>query len=164
MGEQPSIIMNNCHQEPIFILLSFQETLTLLIRITVDIYTSTKTLNTMRLKKLYPFTLIICILFVFFTHSSAIAQQDPHFTQYMYFTQVINPGYIGSREDVNFGGLYRAQWVGIEGAPRTLTLIGSTPLSEKVGLGMSIVRDEIGPARQSYAHFDFSYKIDVTDD
>lgn len=91
------------------------------------------------------------------------AQQEPQYTQYMYFTQVVNPAYIGSREDFNFGGLYRAQWVGLEGSPRTLTMIASTPIAFRTGLGVSVVRDDIGPANQTYVTLDFSYNIDLSD-
>ena len=47
----------------------------------------------------------------------AHAQQDPQFTHYMYNMSVINPAYATENTDViSLGGLYRAQWVGAEGA------------------------------------------------
>ena len=41
----------------------------------------------------------------------ANAQQDPHYTQYMYNMNVINPAYAGSKESISGGLLYRQQWV-----------------------------------------------------
>ena len=51
----------------------------------------------------------------------ANAQQDPHYTQYMYNMNVINPAYAGSKENLSFGLLYRKQWIEIEDAPTTFS-------------------------------------------
>jgi hypothetical protein len=37
------------------------------------------------------------------------AQQDPHYTQYMYNMSVMNPAYAGSKENLSMGLLYRKQ-------------------------------------------------------
>jgi len=89
------------------------------------------------------------------------AQQDAQYTQYMYNPQVINPAYAGSREVLSIVGLHRNQWVGVNGAPRTNTLSIHSPLGsvERVGLGASVVNDEIGPLDETYASLDFSYSI-----
>ena len=50
------------------------------------------------------------------------AQQDPHYTQYMYNMNVMNPAYAGSKESLSIGLLYRQQWVSVEGAPKSATL------------------------------------------
>jgi type IX secretion system PorP/SprF family membrane protein len=97
---------------------------------------------------------------------SGFAQQDPQYTQYMYNTQVINPAYAGSRDALSFGLLYRTQWVGLEGAPKTATFTANTPIGSlnNMGLGLSIVRDEIGPAVESNVIIDYSYTINTSDD
>ena len=107
-------------------------------------------------------TLIILILLGCFSSS---AQQDPQYTQYMYNTQVVNPAYAGSRDALSFGLLYRTQWVGFEGAPKTATFTGHTPIGslENMGLGLSIVRDELGPAVESNVNIDYSYSINTSD-
>ena len=89
------------------------------------------------------------------------AQQDPQYTQYMYNMNVINPAYAGSKENLSFGLLYRTQWTGIDGAPRTGTFFGHLPVGEKVGLGLSIIADEIGPVRETNAYADFSYTLQL---
>jgi hypothetical protein len=53
-----------------------------------------------------------------------MAQQNPHYTQYMYNMNVINPAYAGSKESISFGALYRKQWVNIEDAPTQFTFQG----------------------------------------
>lgn len=113
------------------------------------------------MKKSY-IAIIVSILFgnVFVSN----AQQDPQYTQYMYNTQVVNPAYAGSREALSIGGLYRSQWVGLDGAPKTFTLSGHTPVGfSNVGLGLSFVRDEIGPSTETWANVDFSYTIQTSD-
>ena len=86
------------------------------------------------------------------------AQQDAQYTQYMYNTMSVNPAYAGSREVLSIVGLYRTQWVGLEGAPKTQTLGIHSPIGsgEKLGLGLSIVNDEIGPTRETTFDINFS--------
>ncbi|MDC6364540.1 MULTISPECIES: type IX secretion system membrane protein PorP/SprF [Flavobacteriaceae] len=95
---------------------------------------------------------------------NGIGQQDSQYTQYMYNTQVINPAYAGSRETLSFGLLGRTQWVGLEGSPQTLTFTANAPvgLYNSMGLGLSIVHDQIGPATESNVNIDYSYTIDVS--
>lgn len=106
----------------------------------------------------------IIILILLGTLSSN-AQQDPQYTQYMYNTEVVNPAYAGSREVLSFGLLYRTQWVGLEGAPKTGTFTVNSPIGsmDNMGLGLSIVRDEIGPALESNINIDYSYSIHTSD-
>ncbi len=94
------------------------------------------------------------------------AQQDAQYTQYMYNTISVNPAYAGSRNAISIAGLYRNQWVGIDGAPVTQTLNIHTPIgtSEKIGLGFSIVNDKIGPTQQTYLDIDFSYTINTSNE
>ena len=105
------------------------------------------------------------VLILLGTFSSS-AQQDPQYTQYMYNTQVINPAYAGSRDALSFGLLGRTQWVNFEGAPKTGTFTVNSPIGalENMGLGLSIVHDELGPAVESNINIDYSYTINTSDD
>ena len=51
----------------------------------------------------------LAVLIAVVTLFEANAQQDPHYTQYMYNMNVINPAYAGSKENLSFGLLYRKQ-------------------------------------------------------
>ncbi len=106
----------------------------------------------------------ILVLILLGTYSSS-AQQDPQYTQYMYNTQVINPAYVGSREALSFGLLARTQWVNFEGAPKTGTFTVNSPIGVlgNMGLGLSIVHDELGPAVESNITIDYSYTINTSD-
>ncbi|OBQ54179.1 type IX secretion system membrane protein PorP/SprF [Tamlana sp. s12] len=89
------------------------------------------------------------------------AQQDPQYTQYMYNMNVINPAYAGSRGDLAIGLLHRSQWVGIEGAPKTSTFSIHSPTGKNVGLGLSVVSDQIGPIEENNVYADFSYTLNL---
>jgi len=93
---------------------------------------------------------------------SAQAQQDPQYTNYMYNTININPAYAGSRGSMSIFGLYRTQWVGIDGAPQTNAFSVNTPLGEsKLGLGVSFVNDNLGITNENTISIDLSYTLDL---
>ena len=89
------------------------------------------------------------------------AQQDPHYTQYMYNMNVINPAYAGSKENLAIGLLFRKQWVEIEDAPTTFTATGHSPIGKNVGLGLSVISDRIGPVEENNIYGDFSYTLNL---
>jgi type IX secretion system PorP/SprF family membrane protein len=87
-------------------------------------------------------------------------QQDAQYTQYMYNTVSVNPGYAGSRGHISIAALHRSQWVGLDGAPKTQTFNIHSPIGYRgVGLGFSIVNDEIGPTSETNFDIDFSYTV-----
>lgn len=93
--------------------------------------------------------------------ADANAQQDPHYTQYMYNMNVINPAYAGSKENLSFGLLYRKQWVDIQDSPETFTFSGHSPVGRNVGLGLSVITDRIGPVEETNTYGDFSYTLNL---
>ena len=70
------------------------------------------------------------------------AQKEAQYTQYMYNTANINPAYAGSRGVMSALLMHRNQWAGLDGAPVTNTLTLHTPVSDRLGLGFSIVNDK----------------------
>jgi len=108
------------------------------------------------MKKLL-FTISLAFLFV----GKAEAQQDPHYTQYMYNMNIMNPAYAGSKENLAVGLLYRMQWVDIEDAPKTGTLSIHSPVGKNVGLGLSAITDKIGPVEENNVYADFSYTLNL---
>lgn len=106
--------------------------------------------------KLYSFLCMLLLLL----GSEVMAQQDVQYTQYMYNTISVNPGYAGSRGHLSIAALHRSQWAGLDGAPTTQTLNLHSPIGYRgVGLGFSIVNDKIGPTSETYFDSDFSYTI-----
>jgi len=108
-------------------------------------------------------TKIAVLFLVFISTNILLGQQDPQYTQYMYNTMSINPGYTGQRDVLSITGLHRTQWVGIERAPTTQTFSIHSPLrNESIGLGLSVVNDALGPASETYVNANFSYTIPVS--
>ncbi|PWA03923.1 PorP/SprF family type IX secretion system membrane protein [Flavobacterium psychrotolerans] len=102
-------------------------------------------------------------LLVLIAYFDVKAQQDPHYTQYMYNMNIINPAYSGSKEGLSLGVLYRKQWVNIEDAPTTFTFSGHSPVGKNVGLGLSVISDKIGPVTEQNVYGDFSYTLKFND-
>jgi len=101
------------------------------------------------------FSIIAVLLLAFQMHG----QQDPQYTQYMYNMNIMNPAYAGSRENLSFGLLYRNQWVNISGAPETGTFFGHSPIGNNLGLGLSLISDQIGPVTETNVYADISYTL-----
>jgi type IX secretion system PorP/SprF family membrane protein len=108
------------------------------------------------MKKIYFLTALAMLTFI-----DVSAQQDPHYTQYMYNMSVINPAYAGSKENLAGGLLYRKQWVNIEDAPTTGTFFLHSPTGKNVGLGLSVINDKIGPVEETNIYGDFSYTLNM---
>ncbi|MDO5968489.1 type IX secretion system membrane protein PorP/SprF [Flavivirga aquimarina] len=105
---------------------------------------------------------LILIVFVTLLSQELSAQQDPQYTQYMYNTMSVNSAYAGQRDVLSITGLYRTQWVGIDGAPKTITFGAHSPLRNKrLGLGLNLVSDKLGPSSETNVDINFSYTIPI---
>jgi type IX secretion system PorP/SprF family membrane protein len=111
-------------------------------------------------KKILVLNLLFCALSLF-------AQQDPQYTQYMYNMNVINPAYAtGEQSLLKLGSLYRTQWVGAVGSPKTLTAFGHFSLNKKMEIGLSAISDEVGSVvtkKENNFYADFAYVLQVGD-
>ena len=108
---------------------------------------------------------ILSISFLLLIIIKVSAQQEPEYTHYMYNMNVINPAYAtGQQAMLDLGVLYRSQWAGAVGAPKTLNFFGHIPLSKKVEMGVSIISDDIGDGAKKEDNFyaDFAYVLDVS--
>ncbi len=102
--------------------------------------------------------LIITILIV--GSLQTFAQQDPQYSLYMFNPLGVNPGYAGSREVLSAVLVHRSQWIGLEGAPETQALAINTPLkNKKMGLGLEIVNDKIGPKTTQTLAATYAYRL-----
>ncbi len=94
----------------------------------------------------------------------AFAQQDSQYTQYMYNTLSVNPAYAGSRGALSLFGLHRSQWIGLDGAPVTNAFSAHTPINEsRLGFGLSLVNDKIGPTNENTISGDASYTVPTSE-
>lgn len=107
----------------------------------------------------------ILLLTLLFSSMLSYSQQDAQYTQYMYNTINVNPAYAGSRGALSVFALYRAQWIGLDGAPVTSTASVNTPLNESnLGLGVSIINDKLGPTTENNISADLSYTMQTAED
>lgn len=96
------------------------------------------------------------------TSSDLFAQQRPVFSQYMFNGLVLNPAYAGNQPQLNISLLHRDQWVNVEGAPKTSTLIAHSALKERpVGIGMLVSRDKIGVHDDYSIYASYAYKLNI---
>lgn len=107
---------------------------------------------------------VYCLLIIMGISMGCLAQKEPQYTQYMYNIGSFNPGYVGTVQTPEIAGLYRAQWIDVDGSPRTLRVGTNVPLSnETMGLGLNIISDQIGPSTQTYVELAYSYQFNVSD-
>jgi len=90
----------------------------------------------------------------------SFGQQDPMYSQYMFNMLSVNPAYAGSREMLTATALYRKQWVGIDGAPTTITFTADAPVrNQKMALGLNVVSDKIGISKTMMINASYAYRI-----
>jgi type IX secretion system PorP/SprF family membrane protein len=92
----------------------------------------------------------------------AQAQQLAMFTEYMYNEVTLNPAYAGSHEVISATVLGRKQWVGqnFEGAPETYSFNIHSPLrNERIGVGLSLLNDELAEVKNFNAMASVSYIV-----
>lgn len=90
------------------------------------------------------------------------AQQDAQYTQFMFNKLYFNPAYAGAKEALCISGIYRNQWIGMEGAPQTATLNVHAPIwKRRMGIGASITNDRIGLTDRWNMDFNYAYRIQL---
>ncbi|MEW7290754.1 PorP/SprF family type IX secretion system membrane protein [Aquimarina sp. 2304DJ70-9] len=94
----------------------------------------------------------------------ATAQQDPHFSLYKYNMNIISPAYAGTNGSLEAMFGVRSQWVGIPDGPEILNFNINSPIGKNVGVGLSIVNDQVFVLEETHLYADFSYKIQVGND
>jgi type IX secretion system PorP/SprF family membrane protein len=103
---------------------------------------------------------IIKVVFFLLIPGGLFGQLTPVTNQYILNPLTINPAYAGNRGALNIAAFYRRQWVGIPGAPETMTLALDAPiLDSKLGLGLIITNDKIGVTKETSFSTCYAYKI-----
>lgn len=103
---------------------------------------------------------LIIISLILIASQAVFGQQDPQYSLYMFNPLGVNPGYAGSREVLSGVLIHRSQWVGLDGAPETQVLSLNTPLkNKKMGLGLQIVNDKIGPRNTQQLSLSYAYRL-----
>lgn len=105
---------------------------------------------------------LISLSVLIFLPMMLMGQLTPVTNHYVLNPLRINPSYAGSRGGLSVAAFYRQQWVGLDGAPRTMSLELDAPvLSDKLGLGLFVVNDKIGVTRQTEVMTSYAFRISV---
>ena len=115
--------------------------------------------NLKRLASSWRWVKLLMILMVIST--SASAQQDPMYNQYIFNAYTINAAEAGTRNFGTVSMLYRWQWVGLEGSPTTGSIGFETPMGKGWGIGLNVVDDQLGPAMNQTMNLSSSYHINL---
>jgi type IX secretion system PorP/SprF family membrane protein len=92
-----------------------------------------------------------------------VAQQDLHYTFFMFNHQLYNPAYVGSRNTGSVMGLHRSQWLGFEGAPSSQVFSFHTPIMrQRAGVGGTVSHYNIGITNNWLISGAYSYDIRLT--
>ncbi|MDX2002123.1 MAG: type IX secretion system membrane protein PorP/SprF [Chitinophagales bacterium] len=108
------------------------------------------------------FTLTAVILLVLgcCTTTEVKAQQDAQYSMYMFNGLAVNPAYAGSRDRLALLALYRHQWTGLKGAPKTFLALAHAPLlNDRIGLGLSVASDNIGVLNLVTISGNYAYRL-----
>jgi len=91
---------------------------------------------------------------------AAQAQYEPQYSQFVFNKLAFNPAYAGSKEALVLGAVYRHQWEGVVGAPRTMAAYTHAPFAKnRGGVGLAITSDKIGFTDNSYVDLSYAYRL-----
>ena len=106
-------------------------------------------------------TIIVITFALFLNIDKAEAQQDPNFTLYNFNMNIINPAFAGIKDSPELNLVYRSQYLGIDDAPRTISMAYSKPMGNNIGLGISVINDRVFVLTETDIAIDISYKLQV---
>lgn len=96
--------------------------------------------------------------------STAKAQYDALFTQYMFNETFINPAYTGSKEAMSATLLHRQQWVSFPGRPVTTSFSVHGPLqNNKMGVGLNLLTEKVGVMNRTLLYATYAYRLKFAD-
>ncbi|MBL7775085.1 MAG: type IX secretion system membrane protein PorP/SprF [Saprospiraceae bacterium] len=104
--------------------------------------------------------IVLLLFLVLMVAAAAVAQQEHQYTQFMYNKLPINPAYAGARGVPFVTAIYRNQWMGFDGAPKSsLASFNSPFLTQRVGVGVTISHNQIGLDRDIAGALAYSYDL-----
>lgn len=106
----------------------------------------------------------ISLLLVLIT-TFCFGQSYPHYTMFMFNKLLYNPAYAGNKNMVTANGMYRQQWAGIDGAPRSFTVSVDGPVGSylsdfrRVATGILVSSEREGITRSTNFMGYYAYRI-----
>lgn len=93
---------------------------------------------------------------------SLTAQQHPSLDNYLFTPVAVSPAHAGM-QDQHVVSLVDAQWVGLKGAPRTGLISMDYRNLRGLGLNLTLINDQVGPALTQQAAVSGAYHLQVND-
>lgn len=110
----------------------------------------------------YIFRIFTIAIILFF--DTASAQQETNYSLYRYTMNAVNPAYAGTNsERTEFTSHVKSLWRGIDGAPRVQTFNLTTPLNDRLGLGLSVINDKVFIENELDIFLDLSYRLQLNE-
>lgn len=73
---------------------------------------------------------------------------------------IINPAYAGSENALSVMMMYRNNWTGFEGSPKTMSIAAHAPVfNANAGLGLVLLSDRIGISKETNLTGNYAYRI-----
>src|SRR5437868_1304689 len=110
------------------------------------------------MRKIFTVSLFLSAIIVL----PALAQQDPQFSQHMFTKLYYNPGFAGANDAICGTLLYRNQWTGFGGEPKTGMLTADMPMDAlHGGIGLSVhALDMLGAGNSLNIKANYAYRTD----
>jgi len=101
----------------------------------------------------------IVLLLLLIAVTQSYSQQKPLYTQYYNNFSLLNSAFVGSNGHFTATANVRSQWTGEAGSPKTETFSVQGPVGKNVGLGFSVVNDQVFIWNNTDIYADFSYAL-----
>ncbi|MEH6680693.1 MAG: type IX secretion system membrane protein PorP/SprF [Sediminicola sp.] len=103
-------------------------------------------------------------ILILLTVYSALGQQEAQYSQYMYNMNIVNPAYVTNTPGIiYFGSLYRTQWTGLEGGPKTGNVFVKVPTNQRTEVSFNYVNDRIGDVLEENSfNMDYAYILQLS--
>jgi type IX secretion system PorP/SprF family membrane protein len=103
---------------------------------------------------------LLILVILLSSYFAVKAQHSSDYIRYMFNGLLLNPSYAGSHEAMDITALYRKQWIGIGGAPVTMSFGAHTALKNKrLNTGLVIENDRFGLFESTRALAIYAYRF-----
>ena len=109
--------------------------------------------------------ILLSVALLFVGLLSGYSQQLPLYSQYLLNDFLLNPAIAGTNNYIPIRLTGRYQYVGFDGAPKTVALAAHSPIMRgKMGVGGFLFSDKIGAVSQTGLQLSYSYHMPLSND
>lgn len=105
----------------------------------------------------------LLFLWMMLFSNTIYSQNEPVYSHYMFNSISFNPAFTGNYDKLHLQSTYRMQWLGIDGAPRTLQASVDAPIYKQMSAGIEVLQDKIGDFSNSKLYGNYAYRININD-